>query len=372
MNEVMWNQWVTLSEAALKNIEWIGISVLVSYALNWILLKSSQKYLSSRSLLPSGLSIKKHFKGSIFWILFSTGLKILSPALNLGPVTQRRVDVFVGIMLVCFVAWGLTHFVDLIKVVLFKRYTISGITSFKERKVRTQLQFIEKLVLIFIYVLSASSILLNFDGARQLGGSLIASAGLAGITLGFAAQRSLSSLLAGFQIAFTQPIRIDDVVVVEGEWGRIEEITLTYVVVRIWDRRTLVVPITYFLEKPFQNWTRASTDLLGVVYLYLDYHVSLDELREEFARFLKSEPLWDGVTQNVKISNLTEKTMEVRFAMSATDAAAAFDLRCLAREHMVKYIREKYPKTFPQIRLSSLDQTKGSIPQGAVAIEQME
>jgi len=192
--------------------------------------------------------------------------------------------------------------------------------------------------------------LMSFERVRQLGTAIFASAGILGIVIGFAAQRSISTVLAGLQIAITQPFRIDDVVIVEGEWGRIEEITLTYVVVRIWDLRRLVLPITYFLEKPFQNWTRESADLLGTVFLYTDYTIPVQEVREELHRILQESELWDGKVWNLQITNMTEKSVELRALMSAQEASTAWNLRCEVREKLLDFIQSKYPGALPRVR----------------------
>ena len=161
-------------------------------------------------------------------------------------------------------------------------YDLNKADNLKERKVRTQIHFIRKFLILMIVILTFASILLSFDSLRRIGADLLTGVGIGGIIIGFAAQKSLGNLLAGFQIAFTQPIRIDDVLVVEGEYGRVEDITLTYVVLKIWDERRLVLPITYFIEKPFQNWTRNSSDLLGTVFLYMDYTIPIEKVRQEF------------------------------------------------------------------------------------------
>jgi small-conductance mechanosensitive channel len=194
--------------------------------------------------------------------------------------------------------------------------------------------------------------LMVFDSVRQVGTTILASAGVAGIVVGFAAQRSIATLLAGFQIALTQPIRLDDVVIVEGEWGRIEEITLTYVVVNIWDLRRLVVPITYFLDKPFQNWTRQSADLLAYVYLYVDYRVPLERIREKFTSVLEGSPQWDHKVNNVQVTDVTEHAVQIRLLASAADASKAWDLRCHVREEMLVFLQREYPDSLPRLRLA--------------------
>jgi small-conductance mechanosensitive channel len=344
-----------MPEFTFKHARWMAIVIIFSYTSNVIILRLSEKYFSHKKLVPLNFHVRDHFKDSLFWFLLTITLRIIFPLFTFDANVSTKINGVLGFALIYFTTWLLTKALSLLKIIIYYRFSIHNPNNLKQRKIRTQVQFIEKFILIFIYLIAGASVLMRFDGVRELGGSLIASAGLAGITLGFAAQRSLANLFAGFQIAFTQPIRIDDVVIVEGEWGRIEEITLTYVVIRIWDKRTLIVPITFFLEKPFQNWTRASADLIGTVFLYLDYSIPINDLRAEFVNFLTQCPLWDQMIQTVQITNSTEKTIEVRFLMSARNASEAFDLRCLVREHMIHYIQRKFPHSLPKSRLNSTD-----------------
>jgi small-conductance mechanosensitive channel len=183
------------------------------------------------------------------------------------------------------------------------------------------------------------------------GWGCLTSAGVAGIIIGLAAQKSIANLLAGFQIAFTQPIRLDDVVIVEGEWGRIEEITLTYVVVRIWDQRRLVVPLQYFNEKSFQNWTRTTSELLGTVFIYTDYTMPVEALREELSRLLETNPKWDKRVGIIQVTDTTETTMQIRALMSARNAGDTFDLRCHVREGLITFIQQQFPEALPKTRV---------------------
>jgi hypothetical protein len=202
--------------------------------------------------------------------------------------------------------------------------------------------------------------LMTFDSVRQFGISLLASAGIAGVVLGFAAQKSLGTLLAGIQIAVSQPVRLDDVVIVEGEWGRIEEITLTYVVVRIWDERRLIVPVTYFLDNAFQNWTYTSAEILGTVYIYADYSVPVEMVRKELKNILDSTDLWDGRLWSLLVTDSTERTMEMRALVSAANSSKAWDLRCLVRERLIDFLQREYPGSLPRVRLES----RPAIPEG--------
>ena len=192
---------------------------------------------------------------------------------------------------------------------------------------------------------------MSFDSIKSVGVSVLTSAGLAGIIVGFSAQKALGTLLAGIQIAFTQPIRLDDVVIVEGEWGTIEEITLTYVVIKIWDKRRLVVPTTYFIEKPFQNWTRTTSDILGTVFIYTDYKMNIDALRTQLTHILKNTELWDGDVNVLQVTNANKDAVEVRALMSAKDSPTAWDLRVHVREELIKFIQKEYPESIPRTRI---------------------
>ena len=215
---------------------------------------------------------------------------------------------------------------------------------------QTKLKYIKAIINIVIWLIVIGLIFLLFDNLRIIGSSILVSAGILGIILGFAAQKPISNLIAGFQIAFTQPITIDDVVVVEGEWGRIEEITLTYVVVKIWDMRRLILPISYFVEKPFQNWTKTSADILGTVFLYVDYGVPIEKLRDKLSKILKKTDLWDGKTSIIQVTATTEKCVELRVLVSARNSPDAWNLRCIVREKLVEYIRKNYPESLPVTR----------------------
>lgn len=245
----------------------------------------------------------------------------------------------------------LARTIKVIEDFFYHKYDLTKADNLKERKIRTQLQFVRKFALSLVVIITVAIILLSFESMRKIGAGLLTGVGIGGIIIGFAAQKSLGNLLAGFQIAFTQPIRIDDVVIVEGEWGRVEEITLTYVVVSIWDQRRLILPITYFIEKPFQNWTRVSAEILGTVFLYLDYLAPVERLREELTSLLEQDPLWDRRVNVVQVTDNKLDTIEVRFLMSARTSGDAFDLRCHVREHMIKFLRENFPESLPKTRI---------------------
>lgn len=223
--------------------------------------------------------------------------------------------------------------------------------NMRARTIATQLKIFERVLIVILVVLATAMALMLFERIRQFGVSILASAGIIGITLGFAAQRTIANLFAGIQLAITQPIRIDDVVIVEGEWGRIEEITLTYVVVCIWDLRRLVLPVSYFIERPFQNWTRTSADILGTVLLYMDYSVPVDAIRTKLQELVKDAPEWDGKACGVQVTNTTDRSVEVRALVSAADASQAWTLRCKVREGLLTFLQTTYPQALPRVRL---------------------
>jgi small-conductance mechanosensitive channel len=222
--------------------------------------------------------------------------------------------------------------------------------AYKRRRVETRNQMMRRLLVFIIVVVGIATTLLNFQPVRQIGTGLLASAGVAGVIAGFAAQKSLSTIIAGLQVAITQPIRIDDHVIVEGEWGTIEEITLTYVVVRVWDQRRLIAPITYFLEKPFQNWTRNSSDLIGVVFLYVDFVVPVEEIRKEAKRIVEQSKLWDQRVFAFQVTDFKADSVEIRILATAGSAPEAFDLRCEIREYLLSFLQSHYPNSFPMVR----------------------
>ncbi len=231
------------------------------------------------------------------------------------------------------------------------RYSIDVTNNFQERKILTQLQYIQRIVGIVIFIVTVAFILLQFDAVRSIGTGLLTSAGVGGIIIGFAAQKSIANLLAGFQIAFTQPIRIDDALIVDGEFGRVEEITLTYVTLKIWDQRRLIVPLNKFIDDTFQNWTRSTTQLIGSVFMYVDYTFPVQKLREEAQRFTETQELWDKQIFGVAVTDNNADVITVRVIASAADSGQTFNLRCAIREHLIAWIQENYPDHLPKTRI---------------------
>jgi small-conductance mechanosensitive channel len=281
------------------------------------------------------------------------------PLLSIPASLTGLVRHVLALCIIVSVSWLCIRLVSALEKFILQQYDIATKDNLRARTRHTQFRVIKQIVIVVIIIVGFCAVLMLFERVRQLGMSLLASAGIAGIIIGFAAQRSIATLFAGLQIAITQPIRIDDVVIVENEWGRIEEITLTYVVVRIWDLRRLVLPITYFTEQPFQNWTRSSADILGSVFIYVDYTASVEAIREKFFEILEQSQLWDGKVRVVQVTNTTERAMEIRALMSAADASIAWDLRCEVREKLIDFIQQRYPDCLPKVRGEILGDTPG-------------
>jgi hypothetical protein len=248
------------------------------------------------------------------------------------------------------VAWLIVAMLNVFEDYISHRQALELSDNLAARRVRTQVQVLRHIATVVVVTLAVGIMVMTFPNVRHVGESLFASAGLAAVVAGLAARNTLSNLMAGVQIALSQPIRLEDAVIVEGEWGWIEEITMTYVVVRIWDLRRLILPISYFIDKPFQNWTRNAADLLGTVFLYVDYTIPVDEVREELHRILQSTQLWDGKIWNLQVTNASPNTLELRALMSAPNGPTAWDLRCYVREKLIAFIQQSYPESLPRTR----------------------
>jgi small-conductance mechanosensitive channel len=280
-------------------------------------------------------------------------LLALAIAMPFAPLPQHLKDILqhiLGIGVIGAIGWGVIIIVQVFADVVYARYTIDVDDNLIARRIRTQTQVMQRIVVVVVSVVTLAIMLMTFPEVRHIGTSLLASAGLAGLVVGMAAKSTLTNVIAGVQVALSQPIRIDDAVVVEGEWGWIEEIDASYVVVRIWDLRRLIVPLSYFIEKPFQNWTRTRAELLGTVMIYTDFTAPVEDIRQELQRLLKATNLWDGKTWALQVTDMSYQSMQLRALMSAKNGPTAFDLRCYVRENLIKYLQEKYPQSLPQGR----------------------
>lgn len=289
----------------------------------------------------------------------------LSLAASIAPLPPGWAPVIRNILSVGFVAllgWmALTAF-HVWMVVHLRRFKLDAADNLLARKHVTQTRMLQRVVNVLIVVITASIALMTFDSVRQYGVSLLASAGAAGLIVGLALQPVLKNLIAGIQLAITQPIRIDDALIVENEWGNVEEITSTYVVVRLWDWRRLILPLSYFIEKPFQNWTRDNADLIGTVMLYLDHTAPVAAIRAKTQEILEASPLWDKRVLAVQVTDFKQTTMEVRILASAGSAPRVFDLRCEIREKIIAFLQQEHPYALPRFRTELPDAAAAAAP----------
>lgn len=318
---------------------------------------------SKQGLFGSGMiAFSKCSRAPVKMLIFLIFFRLAVPFFGLGEVLQTIIGQVFSLLLIAAVAWLIIEGTCALEDVLLGYYKMDVSDNLAARKVHTQVRFLRRLTVALTVILAGASMLMVFEKVRQLGAGILASAGILGIVVGLAAQRSIANLLVGLQVAITQPIRLDDVVIVENEWGRVEEITTTYVVVKIWDLRRLIVPITYFTEKPFQNWTRVSAELLGTVFLYVDYTVPVEAVRRELHGVLEASEFWNGKAWGLQVTNTTPQAMELRLLMSADDASAAWSLRCEVREKMITFVQQNFPESLPKIRAEFRQEKTGEAP----------
>ena len=349
-NEVfrLWRRFDWLPEWAV-----ILLVVLAFVAAGWIahklLFGVLRRLVRKRDVFWRGVIERGRTKFRILMLLAAIGIGVTVSPMDPEPSAQiRSVLLFLAILAAGWLAAGV---MDMWAVVYMRRFNVQTEDNLVARKHVTQTRILQKVAKVVIALVSLGLALMTIAGFRQWGVSLLASAGVVGIIAGFALQPVLTNLLAGIQIAMTQPIRIDDALIVEGEWGTVEEITSTYVVVKLWDWRRMVLPLTYFIQKPFQNWTRETARLIGTAFLYVDYEAPMDRLRAELERICRESALWDGDVVSLQVTDITDRVAQVRCLASARNAPVAFDLRCEIREKMLAFMRDQCPEALPRDRL---------------------
>ena len=329
---------------------YLVLAVAVGLVVNFVVFFALNRATKRTSNVLDKLFLK-HFKGPLRLAILLLCIHVLvSNVQKIDPALPVAAHV-IGILLIISIAWMLIRLSTVVYEFLLLKYQVDQRDNLEARKIHTQFRILRNVFIFTVILVSFSAVLMRFEVFQRLGTGILASAGIAGLVIGLAAQRTLSNLLAGIQIALAQPIRIDDVVIVENEWGWIEEISLTYVVVRIWDLRRLILPISYFLEKPFQNWTHKSADILGTIYLYMDYNVPVPEVRNELKSIVEQSPHWDGKVCGLVVTNATDSSIELRALVSAEDSPKAWDLRCEVREKLIEFIRDNYPSSLPISRV---------------------
>ncbi|WP_263350297.1 mechanosensitive ion channel family protein [Acidicapsa acidisoli] len=337
-------------------------AMVLSNSVHWILFRIIHRKQVESSSHTLGLGLNKHLGGPARAIFIITCLFMALPFApdELKQYLGETVHQVLAVAMVLSLGWFAVGSVGVVENALLRRFDITAENNTRARQIHTQMLIFRRLVVSFILIVTVGGILWTFHDERiwKAGTGLLASAGIASLILATAAKSTASNFLAGLQIALTSPIRIDDVVVVQGEWGRIEEITSAYVVIKIWDQRRLIVPLTYFIENSFTNWTRRSSDILGTAFLYVDYNVPVEALRTQLKKIAESSPLWDRNVCGLQVTDLKEHTMEIRCLVSSKNSSESFDLRCLVREEMVAFVRDNYPDALPRLRISEMREAR--------------
>jgi len=326
----------------------LALAVLIAFSLHKVVRKLIRRLLAER--YPFAFSIFSQMRGVTQLALLILAIFIALPVAPIGSDIAEWVAKLMLIALIGLIGWAATTALSIAADLYLLRFRLDVADNLLARKHVTQVRVLLRTADVLVILVAVGAALMTFDAVRQYGVSLFASAGVAGIVAGLAARPVLSNLIAGVQIAMTQPIRIDDAVIVENESGTIEEITSTYIVVRLWDWRRMIVPLSYFIEKPFQNWTRENSSLLGTVFLYLDYRAPVGVIRDKLQEFVKASKDWDGQVVSLQVTDAKEATIELRCLMSARSAGQAFDLRCEVREKLVDFLQKHHPEALPRQR----------------------
>lgn len=327
----------------------LGLLTVLAVVVHSLAVDLLDKWVGARSRYLRAFLLRTRLLSRLALLIFAW-----SAVIKVAPFPEQMTELVSQALLVAFIVlmgWTVLTIAGIAADLYVSRFAIDTADNLLARKHVTQVRILRRAANTLIVVVTTGAVLMTFEAVRQYGVSLFASAGVAGIVVGFAARPVLANLIAGIQIAMTQPIRMDDAVIVEGEWGRVEEITGTYVVIKIWDWRRLIVPISYFIEHPFQNWTRETASLIGSVYLYVDYSTPVDRVRQKLTEFAKASKLWDGDVVNLQVTDAKDRTIELRALVSARSSGEAWDLRCEMREKLIDFLQREYPQALPQQRL---------------------
>jgi small-conductance mechanosensitive channel len=338
------------------------IAVLLALGLHRLLHRAATRLVAGRDLFWRSLVARAKGPTRLALIVLFIG-----PAASIAPLTFAEAAFIRHLLLLCFiglVAWVALTALRIWTTLHLRRFKLDTEDNLLARKHVTQSRILQRVAAVLIILVATAIGLMTFPSVRQYGVSLLASAGAAGLVVGLSLQPLLKNLIAGIQLAVTQPIRLEDAVIVEGEWGNVEEITSTYVVVRLWDWRRMVLPLTYFIERPFQNWTRESAALIGTVMLYLDYAAPVAAVRAKLEEIARASRFWDGKVVNLQVTDFRQDTMELRMLVSAGTAGRAFDLRCEVREKIIAWLQAEHPRALPR-RRADIER----LPRGAAWLE---
>jgi small-conductance mechanosensitive channel len=336
-----------------RNLLWsagiLAAAIGVALVARLIIFSALQRFTRKRGTLL-GASLVKHGRGPTLWILPLMAVLAVLPGLLLPQTLLAALEHIAGVAIVVAVAWLFILLIDVSADILTARYRIDVADNLMARRIQTQFMVVRRVGIILVIVVAIAIGLMTFPAIKHIGISILASAGVVSLVVGMSMKDTLSNLIAGIQIAFAQPFRMGDAVVIENEWGWIEEIGMMYVVVRIWDLRRLVVPLSYFLTNAIYNWTRTSADLLAYTYLSVDYTTPVDAVRQELTRILEASPMWNRKVNVLQVSDSDAHTMQLRALMDVRNSSDAWDLRCLVREQLITFLQKNFPASLPRIR----------------------
>jgi len=343
----LWREFQWLPEWAVIALV-IGVFLLIGWAANQLVFALLKLAVRKRDLFWRGLVGRARLKVRILVMIIALALAVSVSPMDPGPSATIRQCLGFGFILT--LGWIAVGASDMWAIIYMRRFNMAEEDNLVARKHVTQTRILQRVAALLIALVTLGLALMTIGAVRQWGMSLLASAGVVGIIAGLALQPLLTNMIAGVQIATAQPIRLDDAVIVEGEWGQVEEITSTYVVVKLWDWRRMILPLSYFITTPFQNWTRETARLIGTAFLYVDYEAPIDRLRAELERICRESPLWDRDVVNLQVTEVTDRVAQIRCLASARNAPTAFDLRCEIREKMLAFMRDQCPEALPRQR----------------------
>jgi small-conductance mechanosensitive channel len=326
----------------------VGLAIICALSAHRLLVSLLKRAIGPKRSV--GLQILETISGPIKLAACLVAVAVVTPLAPLNDELRNALTHLFAVASIALIGWISIRAVDLLAARYLQRYRLDIQENFLARKHVTQVRVFKRVIDTIIIIVAVSTALMTFDSVRQYGVSLFASAGAAGLVVGLAARPLLSNLIAGVQIAVTQPIRIEDAVIIENEWGWVEDIASTYVVIRLWDWRRMVVPLAYFIERPFQNWTRDAASLIGSIILHVDYAADVPKIRDRLQKTVRESRLWDGAVVNLQVVDTNARTMELRALVSARNAPQAWDLRCEIREKLIGFLKAEMPEALPRDR----------------------
>ncbi len=356
-----WNAWANWADGSLLHL---AVAAVIAVVLAWIVHRAGALVLMriTRGMPVASTVVRFVRPAARWWLMFLALQLVWQGAPDTIPMIEGIRQLNSVLLLACLTWMGLRAIAGVAQGVT-DQHPLNVADNLNARRIHTQAKVLSRTVMVLVSLAGVALMLMTFPGARQFGTSLLASAGVVGLVVGMAAQPVFGNMIAGLQLALAQPIRLDDVLIVDGEWGRVEAITGTYVVLAIWDQRRLIIPLRWFIENPFQNWTRSSSEIIGTVFLWVDYRLPLDPLRAEAQRLCEASPDWDRRLCKLQVTDTSEKSMQLRLLATASDSGKAWDLRCFVREGLIAFIAREFPEYLPVTRAELRETLPRAAPQ---------